>query len=73
MRRMQPGPMENQACFISAGSGHLITRIYRSKGGKEEERQREREKERGIMGSTEESCALRRRRLFSILSAVGPE
>ena len=46
MRRMQPGPMENQACFISAGSGHLITRIYRSKGGKEEERQRERERKR---------------------------
>ena len=40
---MQPGPTENQACFISAGSGHLTTRIYRSRGGKEEERQRERE------------------------------
>ena len=41
---MQPGPTENQACFISAGSGHLAPRIYRSRGGKEEERQTERER-----------------------------
>lgn len=43
---MQPGPIEHQACFISAGSGHLVTRIYRSKGGKEEERQSGRERKR---------------------------
>ena len=51
MRRTHPGPMEIQACFISAGSGHPTIRMRRSKGGGEEERERERERER--QGETE--------------------
>ena len=73
MRRMQPGPTENQACFISAGSGHLATRIYRSRGGKEEERQRERETERERKWEAWRGAVLSEGGDSSIPSAVGLE
>ena len=70
---MQPGPTENQACFISAGSGHLTTRIYRSRGGKEEERQRERETERERKWEAWRGAVLSEGGDSSIPSAVGLE
>lgn len=59
---MQPGPMEIQACFISAGSGHPTIRMRRSKGGGEEERETERENGESVLCKGKESLAFRQQR-----------